>query len=187
MPYPRRLAAQDLRFIHEVIHAPPSLFSVKASLTRGMCVYSSILFLSNKDGKCCPLGWKSKTIQQVFKSVKCAETRSLDLGMEDSIYLASMFTELYTGKSKSDKNIHVDMNIDSKTLHDSLFSTKQVEAKTIRHLIAWMKQQMEEGNVSNIDWICSQEMLADVFTKKNVNTHDIIETVTKGHMKIFRK
>ena len=79
-----------------------------------------ILFLVNKLGMCSPIGWKSKTIQQVCKSVKSAETRSLDLGMEDGIFLSQMITELYFGKSSKHVKVPVEMKIDSKTLHDSL-------------------------------------------------------------------
>ena len=96
--------------------------------------------LANENGQCSPLAWKSKTIQQVCKSVKTAETRSLELGMEDSIYLAKIIHEIYTGKPNSGQ-IPVELNIDSKTLLDSIHSTKQVDEKTIRHLVSWIKQQ----------------------------------------------
>lgn len=137
-----------------------------------------VIFLMNENGDCCPLGWKSKTIQQVCKSVKTAETRSLEQGAEDAIFLSQMFYELYTGKSKG--RIPVKMNIDSKTLHDSLLSTKQVEEKTIRHLVAWIKQQVTEGIIKNVGWVSTDEMLADVFTKKNVKTDIILDVFSKG-------
>ena len=49
--------------------------------------------LVNEKGACAPLLWKSKTIQQVCKSVKTAETRSLERGVEDGIYLARIIKE----------------------------------------------------------------------------------------------
>ena len=123
-----------------------------------------ILFLTNKEGKCSPLGWKSKTIQQVCKSVKTAETRSLELGMEDCILIARMAEEIMSGKSGS--QLPVEMKIDSQTLKDSIGSSKQVEEKTIRHLIAWIKQQVEEEKtVRHIDCVPYPEMVADVFTR----------------------
>ena len=103
----------------------------------------------NKTGDCSPLAWKSKTIQQVCKSVKSAETRSLDLGMEDSIFLSNMLKELYFGKS-SKLSLPVEMKTDSKTLYDSIQSSKQVEEKTIRHIIAWIKQQLETKSINKI-------------------------------------
>ena len=41
-------------------------------------VAGRVLFLTNSFGECSPISWKSKTIQQVCKSVKSAEMRSLD-------------------------------------------------------------------------------------------------------------
>ena len=55
---------------------------------------------------------------------------------------------MYTGKANSGQ-IPIDREIDSKTLLDSIESTKQVEEKMIRHLVAWIKQQKEEKTVSN--------------------------------------
>ena len=143
-------------------------------------VAGRILFLANKTGRCSPISWKSKTIQQVCKSVKSAETRSLDLGMEDGIFQAQMFHEMVTGKAGS--QVPVRMKIDSKTLHDSLQSTKQVEEKTIRHLIAWQKQQVLDGQIQQVDWVCSEAMLADCFTKKNVKSGQLLEAVCKGQL-----
>ena len=65
--------------------------------------------------------WKSTTIQQVCKSVKTAETISLERGLKDAIYLVKMIKEIYTGKL-CDKQILVIAKRDSETLHDSLYS-----------------------------------------------------------------
>ena len=142
-----------------------------------------IIFLPNKKGECSPLSWKSKTIQQVCKSVKSAETRSLDLAMEDSIFMGQMFNEIHTGNTNG--YIDIEMKTDSKTLYDSIISTKQVDEKTIRHIIAWIKQQKEEKRVKEINWVCSENMLADIFTKKNVKPDNILTAVTKGLMTQF--
>ena len=138
-----------------------------------------LVLLMNDSGDCSPLAWKSKTIQQVCKSVKSAETRSLDLGMEDCIFLCNMIQEIYFGKSNQSR-LPVEMKIDSKTLYDSIHSSKQVEEKTIRHIIAWMKQQLEEKTVNDISWVSSSNMLADIFTKRNVNSDSLVDVMTKG-------
>ena len=140
--------------------------------------------LVNDAGVCAPLLWKSKTIQQVCKSVKTAETRSLERGMEDSIYLARILKEIYSG-IVSTAQIPVIVNIDSKTLLDSLNSSKQIDEKTVRHLIAWIKQQKdEEKTIENIKWVSSAEQVADVFTKKNAKTDVILTVVTEGNLMI---
>ena len=115
-----------------------------------------------------------KNDENATKSVKSAETRSLDLGMEDGILQAQMFHEAMTGKVGG--QIPVQMKIDSKTLYDSLKSTKQVEEKTIRHL-----KQIEVKTIEKVDWVCSGDQIADVFTKKRVKSYSIIKTVTNGN------
>ena len=140
-----------------------------------------LIVLANESGKFSPLVWKSKTIQQVCKSVKSAETRSLERGLEDGIYLARIVKEIYSGEV-SEKQIQVEAKTDSKTLCDSLESSKQVDEKTIRHLVAWIKQQLETDVVKKIDWVTSSEQLADVFTKKNANTDNILSVLADGNL-----
>ena len=138
-----------------------------------------VTFLANSQGMVSPLNWKSKTIQQVCKSVKSAETRSLEQGLEDTIYTSRIISEIMTGKICS--KIPVEHKIDSKTLHDSIISTKPIEEKTMRHLLAWIKQQKDElGNVSKIDWVPSHQMLADILTKKGVKADLLLAAVMRG-------
>ena len=137
--------------------------------------------LANKSGSISPLCWKSKTIQQVCKSVKTAETRSLERGLEDGIYLARLINEIYSGRPSEDQ-IPVEANTDSKTLIDSIGSSKQVDEKTIRHLIAWIKEQLETKSVSRIKWVNTLQQLADVFTKKNAKTENILNVISKGKL-----
>jgi hypothetical protein len=155
--------------------------SYRNSENKEKSVGGRFICLSNEEGSCAPLRWKSKTIQQVCKSVKTAETRSLERGMEDSIYIARMIKEIYSENVGEDQ-IPVVVKIDSKTLLDSLNSSKQIDEKTIRHLIAWMKQQVEQKTISRIDWVCSSEQHADVFTKKNAKTDSILNIVSGGNL-----
>ena len=101
--------------------------------------------------------------------------------MEDAIYLARMFKEIYTGKV-SEEHIPVEAKTDSKTLHDSLNSTKQVDEKSIRHLVVWIKEQVEDRTVKKVMWIPNKEMIADVFTKANVNTDLILSVISGGRL-----
>ena len=113
--------------------------------------------------------------------MKSAETRSLERGLEDGIYLARIIKEIYSGEVSEDQ-IKVEARIDSKTLFDSLHSSKQVDEKTIRHLVAWIKQQLDQGVISKIDWVNSNQQLVDVFTKKNANTDSILSELSEGNL-----
>ena len=142
-----------------------------------------ITFLTAGKRRCVPIAWKSKTIQQVCKSVKTAETRSLDVGVDDSLYLAKTVHEIHTGSMcRNSGQMCVNMKIDSRTLLDTLKSSKQIEEKTVRHIVAWIKQQVEEGRVNSVDWVCSEEQLADVLTKAGVKTQPILEVLKAGKL-----
>ena len=94
-----------------------------------------------------------------------------------------MFAEINSGKPGSKINcnqIPIEMKIYSKTLLDSIHSTKQVEEKSIRQIVAWIKQQKEDKVVRDISWVNSELMIADVFTKKNVKTDIILAVTTIG-------
>jgi hypothetical protein len=79
----------------------------------------------------------------------------------------------------STNQITIEINIYSKTLIDSLNSSKQVDEKTVRHLIAWIKQQKDvEKTVEKINWVSSAEQITDEFTKKNAKTEVILTVVT---------
>ena len=96
--------------------------------------------------------------------------------------MARIIKEIYSGIVSTDQ-IPVIVKIDSKTLLDSLNSSKQIDEKTVRHLIAWIKQQKdEEKTIESINWVSSAEQLADVFTKKNAKTDSILTVVTEGNL-----
>ena len=65
---------------------------------RTQSIMGEIIFLSSLDDKkVSPLLWKSKSIRQVCKSAKTAETRSCEKTLEDAVYLARSLKEIYTG------------------------------------------------------------------------------------------
>ena len=46
----------------------------------------------------------------------------------------------------------------------------------------WIKQQIEYKTVDRIDWVCAEDQLADVFTKKNAKTDSILAVVQEGNL-----
>ena len=95
--------------------------------------------------------------------------------------VGSCVSEVMTGKPGN--QIPIEHKIDSKTLYDSLISTKPIEEKTMRHVLAWIKQQKDEfKTVSSISWIPNQQMLADVLTKKGVKADPLLVAVTRGRL-----
>ena len=49
---------------------------------------------------------------------------------------------------------------------ESIGSSGQIEEKALRQSIAYLKQALEEGEITGYSWIQREEIVADVFTKQ---------------------
>ena len=140
--------------------------------------------LSNQDMKVSPLHWKSKVIEKVAEDVKTAETLALETAVDDSIHLADLIAEIYTGKEEPTVKIPLKINEDSASLIESLYSTKKVKRKTMRVVISSIQQNMKRKRIQDIFHVKSQDQLADVFTKSGVHTDRILNVMLSGSMRI---
>ena len=137
-----------------------------------------VLFLS--DGvRASPLLWKSRRISQVCHSTKEAETRAIDKVTDDGIFLARMIQEIFSGE-KSSNQIPVIICTDSHPLKDSLYSTKQVERKTVRHVIQSLKDNLLRKEVEMFRWVETKEMIADLLTKDSANPELLMSVIHSG-------
>ena len=55
----------------------------------------------------------------------------------------------------------------SKVLQEFLYSTKQVERKSLRHMIQNLKDSVSRGEVEEFKWVDTKNMLTDVLTKES--------------------
>ena len=103
------------------------------------------------------------------RSVKSAETRALEDGLDEGIHTARVISEIYSGQIdlKNPRQIPVIAKTDSKSLWESLHNTRQCEEKLLRNTIAAIKELTQLGMVSTVDWVSTDNQLADCMTKKN--------------------
>ena len=131
-----------------------------------------VLLLENKhSSKSNLFSWKTKKISRICRSVKGAETRSLETGLDEAIHFARMVKEIYDGKVdlKNPKQVKVEALTDNKGLWENLNNTRQCDEKLLRNSIALMKEMVEKGEVKTIDWVETSKMLADIMTKQGRN------------------
>ena len=127
-----------------------------------------------------PLSWKSKTITQVCRSPKAAETRAADLCADNAVFLARVVKEIYSGR-RGYNQLDVELKTDSKSLLDTLESTKQVEEKLIRPVVTNLKEMITRKWITSMKWIGSENCHADVLTKKGSKWSDkILKIMTTG-------
>ena len=134
------------------------------------------------EGKVNIISWKTKKISRVCRSVKSAETRALEDAIEDGVNTARIIKEVYDGRInlKNPAQIPVLAYTDSKSLWDSLHSTRQCEEKLIRNSISGMKELMDDGIVQKIQWVSTNDQIADCMTKKNSKADWLMKVVSQN-------
>ena len=95
--------------------------------------------------------------------------------------MARVLGEMTLGK-RGNYQLPVDIKVDNLGLKESLESTKQVEERLMRPLIRYIKDLTIEGKIRSIEWVCSDDCLADVMTKKNSQGTDKLLNVLKAGM-----
>lgn len=113
-----------------------------------------------------PLFWKSKTIQQVCLSAKDAETRTMLRLADDSMYLARTVSEIVFSLKTQ---VCVELFTDSRSLLESIASTKQVDRKIMRNTVAALKEYLSNDEISSYSWLSTEMMVADMLTKEKRN------------------
>ena len=142
-----------------------------------------VLLLGNKKtDKVNVFSWKTKKIVRICRSVKGAETRALENGLDEAVHYARMVHEIYSCKTnlKRPQQIEVEAKTDNKSLWESLHNTRQCEEKLLRNSIALMKEMMDSNEVKNIDWVETGEMLADTLTKRGGNSSWIRAVISEN-------
>ena len=85
-------------------------------------------FLNDKNNLT-PIICQSKQICQVVKSTMTAEIVALVDAAEASFWLSKLFSEIYSGKESQSVTLPLKLYIDSKQLHEALFSLHPVVDK----------------------------------------------------------
>ena len=146
-----------------------------------------LLLEDSKSHRANTFSWKTKQISRVCRSVKAAETRSLESGLDDAIHFGRMVKEIYDGgvDLKNPNQIPVEAFTDNRGLWENLHNTKQCDEKLLRNSIALMKEMLERKEVEAVNWVETDNMLADVLTKKGGNSFWIKDVLSKNyiHMK----
>ena len=141
-----------------------------------------LLIGSKRSNKVNAFSWKTKKIARVCRSVKGAETRALESGLDEAVHYARMLKEILDGKVdlKNPKQVEVIAFTDNKGLWENLHNTRQCEEKLLRNSVALMKEMLENSEVKRIEWVETSRMLADVLTKKSGGGSWIKEVISKN-------
>ena len=118
-------------------------------------------------------------IDKVAQDTKTAETLALEIALDDSIYLSNFLSEIYFGK-ESAYTIPIFIYDDSKSLIQSLYSTRKVKRKTMRVVISRIQQLIKDNTISDVIHVKTKDQVADILTKKGVSCEKITQILREG-------
>ena len=142
------------------------------NLGEGASQGAYINFMIGENQKYAPLAWQSKKLQRVVKSTLGAETMALMSGTENCMLFAAMIQEM-TGVKKID----LIARTDSKSLYDAANSSKTMEDSRLKIDIAVLRDYLRQDELKAIDWVPSEDQLADSLTKGGASTEKLLDAL----------
>ena len=170
----------NIKDLHIELFSDASLGNIE----QGIQVKSGMgyfICLANENLDISPLHWKSCVIDKVAEDVKTAETLALEKALDDAIHISNLITEIYTGEA-TQNSIPIIANEDSKSLLESIYSTKKVKRKTMRVVISSIQQHLQDKILTDIHHVKSEDNIADIFTKAGVKTDRILTALESSSL-----
>ena len=116
-----------------------------------------------------PIFWKSYNIQKVCHSSKEAETKNILKLVDKSLYQAKMVEQVLFGNNRK---VRVDLYTDSQALIDSIVSSRQVDGKMLRPIIADMMEKLIDREAISRQF---EDVVAkNIYTGLNVERHKVM-------------
>ena len=126
------------------------------------------------------LAWSSKKIKRVVHSVFGAETFACIDGSAAAIYIRQLLSEILFKDPRKDV-IPIIGVIDSNQLRENLTSSSQCQDKRLVLDIGELQETIQSGEINKIVWVRTQDMLADVLTKKGVCCDNLSSIIQSGY------
>ena len=135
-----------------------------------------LVLVVGSGGMTCGISWRANKIKRVVHSTLAAEALALQEGLEEAIYIQKLFSELLGRK------LPITAYVDSKSLVEAVYSTKQVNDRRLRIDIGSIKESLKE-EVESIKWIPGSEQLANCLTKRGASGGSFLSIIQSGEMK----
>ena len=139
-----------------------------------------IVFLTDSEQKkCAVLDWHANKIKRVVRSTLAAEALSLCDGLETVLHIRRVLEDTLNLPSKT---IKIHGIVDNRSTVDAVKSTTVVDDKRLRREIGAIKKLLERGDINSITWVPGSEQLADVLTKRGVNSCKLLNVIQTGKL-----
>jgi hypothetical protein len=137
-------------------HGDAGIKSMPDKLTS---VGGQVIQVVNKEtNKACVLGWRSRKLKRKVISSLAGEALAMAGTIGEIVYTKSILSQIF---GKRVEEIPVIIVTDSKNLEEAVYSTSLVDDPWLIPDIAMIKEAMEDGTVTSVRRVSSEEMLAN--------------------------
>ena len=151
------------------------------NLPEGKSQIGYIIFLANEQNEVNPICWKSVKAKRVVRSTIAAECLALSEGAGVCYYLRTLLAEILNVKSEV---ISIQCYTDNKNLHQCIHSTHTLPDTRQLVDVAEIRNKLELKEITEVKWIRTEDMLADVFTKAGASGANLLKTLEEGRLQL---
>ena len=139
-----------------------------------------IMLCNSMQNICCVLSWKSKKIKRKVASSLAGEALAMIATIGEIVYIKSILSQIFGTRAET---IPVMVVIDAKNLEEAINSTSLVDDKWLVPDIATIKEALEQGTVTCVRRVASEEMLANCLTKRGAGANNLLQVLHSGEYK----
>ena len=118
----------------------------------------------DKKERFCLINWKSRTLRRVVKSTFAGETLACSACLDDLFLTLNVVTEI------TKMRVPVTLRTDCASLFDHVYLHKAVSEKRLLIELAVIRDAITSGEVTNLEWVATQDQLADALTKSGYSS-----------------
>ena len=111
----------------------------------------------------------------MVKSTSAAETLALMEGVESAFLCKTTIKELLD----LDTGLQIRSYSDSKSLVDSVYSSKTLEDNRLKIDICVLRDYLRLGEIESIEWVDTKQQLADSLTKSGASAENLLEVLSR--------
>ena len=134
------------------------------------------MFMHDDSGVCAPLTWVSKKARRVARSTLAAETLSAVEAADYALFLKRILEEILSIEIPP-----VSIFVDNKSLYETVRTTRMVSEKGLLIDIAALRE-MQANRRINVEWISTQQQIADCLTKVGASKQKLIDVLCQGKL-----
>ncbi len=165
LTFPKRLQIDSPRI---VCFCDASFANLEGRASQG----GHIIFLTDKCGTYCCIGWQSHKIKRVVSSTLSAECLAAVEAAETCIHLRLSLSEIL---SKNPKDIPISILTDNRSLTDAAHSTTVVSNKRLQIELAVIRGMIQSGELNEFRWVAAESQVANALTKAGASSDLLLE------------